>query len=82
MSMGCRKGNPIGLLRRWLATQYAVLSSCTAFRTLLSSFGGWFVAQMDWASFFLLATMAAVPGLAFLVWVTRPFPSALDSVAD
>jgi hypothetical protein len=48
----------------------------------LSSFGGWFVAQMDWASFFLLATMAAVPGLAFLVWVTRPFPSALDSVAD
>jgi PAT family beta-lactamase induction signal transducer AmpG len=59
----------------YTATQYALLSSFMAFgRTLLSSTGGWFADHMTWVSFFLLTTVAAIPGLVLLVWMARRFP--------
>ena len=59
----------------YTATQYALLSSFMAFgRTLLSSSGGWLADHMDWVSFFVLTTGAAVPGLLLLLWITKRFP--------
>ena len=59
------------------ATQYALLSSLAAFgRTLLSSSGGWLADRVDWVSFFLLTTLAALPGLLLLWWMTRRYPPA------
>ena len=59
----------------YTATQYALLSSLMAFgRTLLSSSGGWFADHMSWAPFFLLTTVAALPGLILLLWMIRRFP--------
>jgi len=59
----------------YTATQYALLTSFMAFgRTLLSSSGGWLADHMDWMSFFIVTTGAAIPGLILLVWITRRFP--------
>jgi len=56
----------------YTATQYALLTSFMAFgRTLLSSSGGWLADHMDWVSFFVVTTAAALPGLLVLVWITR-----------
>ena len=56
----------------YTATQYALLTSFMAFgRTLLSSSGGWLADHMDWVSFFIVTTGAALPGLLLLVWITR-----------
>lgn len=67
------------------ATQYALLSSLAAVgRTILSSGGGWLADRMDWASFFLLATFAGLPGLILLLWLIgadRNQPSSSSSIA-
>ncbi len=56
----------------YTATQYALLSSVmSAARTWLSSSGGWLAESMSWVAFFLLTTVAAVPGLLLLAWLTR-----------
>jgi PAT family beta-lactamase induction signal transducer AmpG len=56
----------------YTATQYALLSSLTAVaRTLLSSYAGFLAGGLGWPAFFLLTTVAAVPGLALLAWLTR-----------
>ncbi len=58
----------------YTATQYALLSSFMSFgRTLLSSSGGWLADHMSWASYFVLTTAAALPGLLLLLWMTRRF---------
>lgn len=54
------------------ATQYALLSSfAAAARTLLASGGGWLAEQLGWIAFFLVTTVAAVPGLLLLLWLMR-----------
>ena len=56
--------------REFTATQYALLSALTAVgRTFLASYGGFIAEAMDWVSFFLLTTIAAVPGLILLYWL-------------
>lgn len=56
----------------YTATQYALLSSFMAFaRTLFSTPSGYLAENMGWISFFLLTTLAAVPGLLLLWWLTR-----------
>jgi PAT family beta-lactamase induction signal transducer AmpG len=40
----------------------------------LSSGGGWLADRMDWASFFLLTTVAGLPGLLLLLWLIRSQP--------
>jgi PAT family beta-lactamase induction signal transducer AmpG len=54
------------------ATQYALLSSLAAVgRTTLSASGGALADLFGWGPFFLLSTLACVPGLALLVWIMR-----------
>jgi PAT family beta-lactamase induction signal transducer AmpG len=56
----------------YTATQYALLSSFMAFaRTLLSSPGGWLADRVDWIAFFVLTTVAAVPGLLLWYWLKQ-----------
>jgi PAT family beta-lactamase induction signal transducer AmpG len=55
------------------ATQYALLSSFMATaRIWFSSPGGWLAENLGWVEFFLLTTLAAVPGLMLLWWLTKP----------
>lgn len=59
----------------YTATQYALLSALgTASLNALSAVGGWVAQQMDWASFFVVTTFAAAPGLLILLWMIRTFP--------
>ena len=58
----------------YTATQYALLSSFTAFtRDVLSASAGWVADQIDWIWFFLISAGAAVPGLLVLVWMMRRY---------
>ncbi len=57
----------------YTATQYALLSSFMATaRIWFSSPGGWLAENVGWIEFFLLTTVAAVPGLMLLWWLTKP----------
>ena len=56
----------------YTATQYALLSSLMALaRTALSAPGGAVAESTSWVSFFLITTIAALPGLALLWWLIR-----------
>jgi PAT family beta-lactamase induction signal transducer AmpG len=56
----------------YTATQYALLTSfMSAARTWLSSSAGYLADKMSWPEFFVLTTLAAVPGLALLAWISR-----------
>ena len=58
----------------YTATQYALLTSFMAFgRTLLSSSGGWLADRMDWVSFFVVTTFAALPGLLLLIALAKRY---------
>jgi len=59
----------------YTATQFALLSSMMAFaRTIFASGGGWLADHMDWVSYFVVTTFAAVPGLVILLWLMRRQP--------
>ncbi|NQV85375.1 MAG: AmpG family muropeptide MFS transporter [Rhodospirillales bacterium] len=61
----------------YTATQYALLSSLTAFsRDVLSASSGWAAEALDWTGFFLVSAFAAVPGLFLLAWIMRRYPVA------
>ncbi|MDP6689499.1 MAG: AmpG family muropeptide MFS transporter [Alphaproteobacteria bacterium] len=56
----------------YTATQYALLSSLMALaRTALSAPGGAMAEYTSWVSFFLITTVAALPGLMLLLWLVR-----------
>jgi PAT family beta-lactamase induction signal transducer AmpG len=56
----------------YTATQYALLSSLTAVaRTVLSSYAGFIAEPLGWPLFFVATTIAAIPGLLLLAWLTR-----------
>jgi PAT family beta-lactamase induction signal transducer AmpG len=58
------------------ATQYALLSSLAAVgRTTLSASGGALADALGWTPFFVLSTLACLPGLALLLWLMRRPPS-------
>jgi PAT family beta-lactamase induction signal transducer AmpG len=58
----------------YTATQYALLTSLMAFsRTVMSSGAGWLADQVEWQTFFILTTLAALPGLVLLAWMMRRF---------
>lgn len=60
----------------YTATQYALLSSLMAFtRTFFASGGGWLADNVDWVTYFLVTTFAAVPGLLILLWLMRRLPA-------
>jgi PAT family beta-lactamase induction signal transducer AmpG len=55
----------------YTATQYALFSAFMSFaRTVLSSPGGALAEQVGWVWFFSLTTVAAVPGLLLLAWLS------------
>ncbi len=59
----------------YTATQYALLTSFMAFsRTVMSSGAGWVADHVGWVTFFLLTTLAALPGLLLLMWMIRLYP--------
>jgi PAT family beta-lactamase induction signal transducer AmpG len=54
------------------ATQYALLTSLmTIGINLLSASGGYLADQLGWIPFFLIATLACLPGLGLLLWIMR-----------
>jgi len=56
----------------YTATQYALLSSFMALaRTTLPAPGGWLADATDWVTFFVLTTLAALPGLLLILWLMR-----------
>jgi MFS transporter, PAT family, beta-lactamase induction signal transducer AmpG len=58
------------------ATQYALLTSLAAIgRTTLSASGGALADMVGWSPFFLVATVACLPGLLLLVWIMRLQPA-------
>ena len=60
--------------REFTATQYALLASIGNFaRIQLGAVSGWAVDRMDgdWAAFFVLTTVAVLPGLALLAVIAR-----------
>ena len=58
--------------RAYTATQFALLSALAAVgRTVLSASAGWFAETIGWPSFFVLTTIAAIPGLMLLWWLVR-----------
>jgi PAT family beta-lactamase induction signal transducer AmpG len=60
------------------ATQYALLTSLMAMsRTVLSSGAGWLADSVTWPTFFVLTTVAALPGLCILLWMMRD-PTRVD----
>jgi PAT family beta-lactamase induction signal transducer AmpG len=55
------------------ATQYALLSSLALLgRTVVASSGGVLSEKIGWVRFFLLTTVAAVPSLVLLIWISPP----------
>ena len=61
--------------REYTATQYALLSSAMAqARTVLAAASGSVAQSVGWIDFFLLSTLAALPGLA-LLWLLQRRPS-------
>jgi PAT family beta-lactamase induction signal transducer AmpG len=59
----------------YTATQYALLTSLMAMsRTVLSSGAGWLADQLSWPMFFVVTTLAALPGLVLLIWMMRRYP--------
>ena len=54
------------------ATQYALFSSLAAVPTrFLSAPAGWIVDHTAWVPFFLVTTLAAVPGIVMVAWLAR-----------
>ncbi len=52
------------------ATQFALLTALAAVgRTVLSASSGYVANSMGWVTFFLITTVAALPGLALLWWL-------------
>ena len=65
--------------RRFTATQYALLSALSAFgRVYVGPVAGYVTDPhhlgLDWASFFFLAFLSALPGLALLRWRRASIP--------
>ncbi len=60
----------------YTATQYALLSSLmNVTRTVFAAGGGWLADNMDWVSYFVITTFAAMPGLFILVWLMKRLPA-------
>lgn len=64
----------------YTATQYALLSSfMNVARTFLASGGGWLADQVDWATFFIITTIAGIPGVVLLLYLMKRFPTHTET---
>lgn len=69
----------------YTATQYALLASLGNFaRIQFAAVAGWMVDSLggDWAVFFVLTAIIAIPGLLILIWMIRRFPPSSARTAD
>jgi PAT family beta-lactamase induction signal transducer AmpG len=67
----------------YTATQYALLTSLMAFsRTVMASGAGWLADRVDWVTFFVVTTLAALPGLVLLTWMMRRYPPPRTDAVD
>ena len=58
--------------KKFTATQYALLSSLMGVpRVLAAAPTGYAVSTLGWSSFFIFCTLAALPGLMLLFWISR-----------
>ncbi|MEN6617541.1 MAG: MFS transporter [Syntrophorhabdus sp.] len=58
--------------KRFTATQFALLSSLAVLgRVVISPTSGYIVSYVGWANFFLLTVIAALPGLALLLYLKK-----------
>ncbi|MBT4740357.1 MAG: AmpG family muropeptide MFS transporter [Rhodospirillaceae bacterium] len=64
----------------YTATQYALLSSfMNVARTFLAAGGGWLADQVDWFTFFILTTVAGIPGILLLLYLMKRFPTHTET---
>jgi PAT family beta-lactamase induction signal transducer AmpG len=67
----------------YTATQYALLTSFMAYgRTVMSTGSGWLADHLPWAEFWAVTALMAIPGLIFLIWITRLYPNEKKLVPD
>jgi PAT family beta-lactamase induction signal transducer AmpG len=58
--------------KEYTATQYALLTALSSgLRTLSSSGAGYAVSWLGWGSYFAATTVAALPGLVLLYWLSK-----------
>jgi PAT family beta-lactamase induction signal transducer AmpG len=64
----------------YTGTQYALFTSFMAFgRTWLSASSGWIADQTGWVTFFVISTLAAVPGLLLLLGMLKRLPMEVQT---
>ena len=64
----------------YTGTQYALFTSFMAFgRTWLAAMSGWVADQTDWATFFVISTFAALPGLLMLLGMMKRLPLSIQT---
>ena len=64
----------------YTGTQYALFTSFMAFgRTWLAAMSGWVADQTDWATFFVISTFAALPGLLMLLGMMKRLPLPIQT---
>jgi PAT family beta-lactamase induction signal transducer AmpG len=70
--------------RRFTATQFALFTGLmAAARFLVSAPTGWFVDMVGWPTYFIVATLIAIPGLLLLLrFKTWTRPAAATAVQD
>lgn len=62
---------------RFSATQFALLSALAAIgRVFLGPLAAWVVPQVGWSNFFVIAALAAIPGLALVLALRVPIARA------
>jgi PAT family beta-lactamase induction signal transducer AmpG len=67
---------------RFTATQYALLSALAAVpQRILSASGGVLATELGWVTFFIVSTIAALPGLLLLAYLMRRYPLAVTRPA-
>ena len=72
----------VGLAFADFALQWQPVPKGVPARTVLASSGGWFADRLGWGPFFVLATVACVPGLALLAWLmARPRATAAPTLS-
>ena len=62
--------------KRFTATQYALLTSLMGVPRVLASMPtGYLAAELGWWLFFVLCTLAAIPGLCLIRWIDDGRPA-------
>ena len=66
--------------RRYSAFQFALLTSAMALANFTLAPAGWLADRIGWSGFFIFTILAAIPGMAMLIWLppSPVFPASVD----